>query len=456
MINAFEHNNIKTEQLPIAWQTEGALEQLERFLQYSWEQKYIFYLDKQITRKQQFIDFDKKDGIKLKNYIGTIIYKGEQLNVFPKVFKHNGYDNDTNKLEINDLVNNIVIWLSYCNKSDFPFVSMNCELSDTENLLELFITIYIHYVKIAIDRQPYFQYEEVTETGSYVKGKIDFNDYATKKYPSGIHNKLNYAYSNFSFDNIVNRIIKCTCLMIMKIIKQYNNKNILCNIIMKLRDVSTINCTPYDCDSVHLSDLHKNYKIIINMSKMFLFNKVNSYDMGIKEFFCLLFPAEKLFESFISGFLVDMLNGKAKVTTQSSNQCLATIVVDDKVMGNAFFLREDILVETDKAIIVIDTKYKEIDRFENFDNSKKLGISDDDIKQMAIYAIRRGAKKLFLIYPLHKSEKPETIKIQYDILLDKDDTLHKVPLEILKVPFVFDKNTTDITKLLIPILSNII
>jgi 5-methylcytosine-specific restriction enzyme subunit McrC len=313
----------------------------------------------------------------------------------------------------------------------------------------------VHYVKAAIDRQRYFQYEEITETGSFVKGKIDFKDYATKKFPTGMQHQLDYSYSSFIFDNMLNRIIKCTCTMLMGLTKQPPNKNILRNILMKLGDVATVNCMPYDCDTVHLSALHKNYCIILSMSKMFLFNKVNSYNMGMTESFCFLFPAEVLFEGFIGGFLGEMLADTAKVTTQASDQYLADLIVDGKVMGSAFLLREDIIVEMDDVVVVLDTKYKEIDRFEKIKENKKLGISDNDMKQMAVYAAKRGAKKLFLLYPLHKSELPETIEVRYDIKLDESGITQRVPLEILKVPFAFGRNIAQTKELLINILTKV-
>lgn len=456
MINSYEHRKIRTSKLPVSWQADGALDQLEKFLQDNWEQRSIFYTDGQVTSRQQFIDFDRRDGIKLQNYIGTIIFKGEQLNIFPKVFKADEDDTDTDELQMDDLINNLVIWLGYCDRLNFPFVTMRGELSGAENLLELFITIYVHYAQAAINRQRFYQYENVTESGSFVRGRIDLKDYAMRKYPSGQHQKMEYTYSSFVFDNELNRIIKCTCAMLLNLTKQRANKEILRTLLMKLGDVATVNCMPYDCDSVHLSALHKDYRIILSMSKMFLLNKVNSYSMGITDTFCFLFPAEVLFEGFIGGFMREMLAGEAKVTTQASDQYLADLVVDGEYVSSAFLLREDILVETANSVFVLDTKYKEIDRFEKIKENKKLGISDNDMKQMAVYAAKRGAKKLYLLYPLHLHEKPETIEVRYDIKLDDRGASAKVPLEIMKVPFAFEENPEDTKILLSAILSKVI
>ena len=356
MINGFEFSKIKLNKLPKSWQEEGAMEELESFLQENWQQRSIFYSDRQITSRQQFIDFDKKDAIKLQNYIGTITFKGEQLNIFPKIFKEDEDDFDADDLKTEDLINNLVYWLGYCDKLNFPFVSMKGELSEAENLMELFITIYVHYVKAAIGRLRYHQYEDVAETGSFVKGRIDFKDYVLHKYPQGQSDKLNYTYSSFVFDNALNRIIKCTCLFLLNITNQAANKEIIRNILMVLGDVANVNCKPYDCDQVHLSALHGNYRIILSMSRMFLLNKISSNKIGMTETFCFLFPAEILFEGFIGGFIKEMLAGKARVRTQAGGQYLAELVVDGEILGNAFMLKEDILVEFDDSIVVLDTK----------------------------------------------------------------------------------------------------
>lgn len=454
MINCFEYRRIPKAKLPQSWQEDGALDQLEKFLQDNWRQRSILYTDGQVTSKQQFINFDVKDGIRTQNYIGTIVFKGEQLNIFPKVFKEDEDDNDTDRLQTDDLINNLVTWLGYCDRLNFPFVTMRGELSSTENLLELFITIYAHYVQAAINRQRFYRYEEMIESGSFVKGHIDFTDYAICKYPSGQHQEMQYIYSNFVFDNALNRIIKSTCIMLLNLTKQNPSREILRKLLMKLGEVSTVNSMPYDCDTVHLSALHKKYDIILSMSKMFLLNKENSYSMGMTNSFCFLFPAEVLFEGFIGGFLRELLTGKAEVTTQASDQYLADLVVDGEYVSSAFLLREDILVKTDDSIFVLDTKYKEIDRFENIRENKKLGISDNDMKQMAVYAVRRGARRLFLLYPLHINEEPETIEIRYDISID-DNSAEKIPLEILKVPFAFRRSAKETKQLLQSILSRI-
>jgi 5-methylcytosine-specific restriction enzyme subunit McrC len=150
-----------------------------------------------------------------------------------------------------------------------------------------------------------------------------------------------------------------------------------------------------------------------------------------------------------------MLTETASVVTQASDQYLAELVVDGEIIGNAFMLKEDILIEFSDRIIVLDTKYKEIDRFNRIRENKKLGISDSDMKQMAIYAAKRGAQKLFLLYPLHLNESPETIEVVYNIHLNELGAGVDIPLEIIKVPFAIRESEKETRELLESILQKV-
>ncbi len=457
MLNAFEFQKIRTSRLPLAWQAPGALDELERFLQENWELRNAFYSDTELTKRQQFIDFDRRDGFKTRNYIGTIQFKGERFNIFPKIFKMDEDDYDTSELRTGDLIKDLVVWLEYCNKFNFPFVSIRSGLDETESFLELLITVYVRYVKTAVDRQPFFCYEDVTEEGETVKGRINFKDYATNKYPNGQQNQLRYTYSAFIFDNKLNQIIKHTCRLLYNMTATASNKRIIRDILMKLGDITDRSCEPYDCDTIKLNSLQSNYTTILSMSKMFLLNKISSDNMGMSDSFCFLFPAELLFEGFIAGFLKEMLGSSARVTAQSRKLYLTELVVDGKVIGNRFQLKEDIVVEYGDTVIVLDTKYKEIDRLIRAAiDPKRLGIEDGDMRQMAIYANRRGAKKMFLLYPLYRGEKPENVEVIFNVLDGPGEQAKKIPLQVLKVPFSLCDNIEGTKVLLTKVLRTVV
>ena len=111
MLNAFEHQAVRKSKLPESWRDEGVLDELERFLQENWRLRRALYTDNELTERQQFIDFDRREGFKTTKYIGTVRFHGEQLNVFPKIYKEDEDDYDTSELKTEDMLKDLVLCL---------------------------------------------------------------------------------------------------------------------------------------------------------------------------------------------------------------------------------------------------------------------------------------------------------------------------------------------------------
>lgn len=215
ILSRYEETAIKNSSLPPSWRSQRGLEELEEFLQHNWDQRAVFYDDGRFDTKQQFLAFTGRGGVRTKNYIGTIAFAGEQLNIYPKMFRTEAEDQETDDLTQTHLMKNLIRWLEYCNKVAYPFINISTELSEAEDLRELFITLYVGYVRAAIERGLYYQYVEESENISHIKGKFDFADYIVRKIPNGMSNKFRCSYSTFEFDNWVNRVIKYTCKQII-------------------------------------------------------------------------------------------------------------------------------------------------------------------------------------------------------------------------------------------------
>ena len=113
----YEETEIRKHYLPESWKDEGVQAELKDFLQQNWDQRKSFYDDGNNNSKQQFLTFLNFGSIRTNEYVGTIVFKGEQFNIFPKVFETRGEE-----LTLSHLMANLVQWLDYCSKFDFPFV----------------------------------------------------------------------------------------------------------------------------------------------------------------------------------------------------------------------------------------------------------------------------------------------------------------------------------------------
>ena len=442
MLNIFEESVINNSHLPEGWKSQAALDELATFLQLNWAQRTAFYNDERISSKQQFLSFTTHNGIRTQNYIGTIVFKGEQLNIFPKIFRTGKDDHDTSELSLQHLMRNLVRWIEYCTKGEYPYINITSELDDSNSLRELFQTLYVRYVKDALDRGLFYRYEDQTEDSFSIKGKVDYKDFFTKKLAAGQVDRFSCTYSNFEFDNLLNRIIKYTCKSLIATASKSNQKTIR-NILMKLNEVSDIRCTPHDCDNVRLSRLHRHYSIILSMSKMFLLNKTASYNVDDNEAFCFLFPTELLFEGFIGGFMRSVLAETAKVHLQASDvSVFSDVVYAGRSLGKAMTMKHDILVEhKEKGVFILDTKYKMIDRFESSGNVRDIicdEASSADIYQVITYARTRAIRDVYLLYPMFRYEE-----VECDFPMGVNKTVtgdNPINVHFVRLPFVFEED----------------
>ena len=443
MLNYFEEGRIDNGKLPAEWQSQASLDELANFLQLNWEQRAVFYDDGQVTSRQQYLAFTGQKGIRTQNYIGTIVFKGQQLNIFPKVFRTDREDNERDNLDLRHLMRNLVQWIEYCTKIDYPYINITSTLEDSTDLRELFITLYVRYVKNALDRGLFYRYEEQTEDCASIKGKVDYKDYFTRKYPNGQLDKFSCTFSTFEFDNTLNRIIKYTCKELLNEASKANQKTIR-HILMKLNDVSDVRCVPHDCDTIRLSRLHKHYSIILSMSKMFLLNKTSTYNVDDTESFCFLFPTEILFEGFIGGFMQNVLHGKAKVRLQASEvSVFSDVVYAGQSLGKTMTMKHDILVEhKEKGVFILDTKYKMMDRFEDSDDVRgtvSAEASQSDVYQVLTYARKRSLSDVYLLYPMFRYEDIELEPVVG--ISPKEDGSEPINVHLVRLPFVFEEDT---------------
>lgn len=281
-----------------------------------------------------------------------------------------------------------------------------------------------------------------------IKGHIDFKDYINNKIPNGLDNKFKCSFSEFEFDNSVNRIIKYTCKGLVNNTTSTDNKKIIRNILIRLNEVSDVRCVPGDCDGIRLSKLHHQYSVILSISKMFLLNQTSTYTMDNQESFCFLFPTELLFEGFIGGYISETLRGEGNVRLQASELTLINnIKVGGELFGKALTMWHDILVEhKEQGVFILDTKYKHLSRIEGNDDVKKSitdEVSQQDLYQVIEYASHRDLDKAYLLYPMYRYEEEEP----NEVLLEREsESGQKVTVHVVRLPFVFEDDVSQTKK----------
>ena len=195
----------------------------------------------------------------------------------------------------------------------------------------------------------------------------------------------------------------------------------------------------------------------MSMSRMFLLNKTSGFTMDMNESFCFLFPTELLFEGFIGGFMQEIIEdrgGRVKLQ-QSDMHLIEDIQYAGKSLGAAFTMRHDILVELDDKVFILDTKYKQVSRFEGDTEAVKKVVSEEpkqtDIYQVCEYARKRNISDVFLLYPMYRYEDAEP----YFPIGKSQGTSGDINIHFIRLPFVFEDDTEKVKEQLADVINDI-
>jgi 5-methylcytosine-specific restriction enzyme subunit McrC len=416
MINLFEYQN-KVD-------IQDSFEGLEGFLDEIWNsrEKNSFYSenDNDKIESQRFLQFiHKSNELKSNKYVGVIHYKGNKINLLPKIFFDSEKDYSIN--EVNQIQNHILWWLSYCRKIKFP--NYQTSLGSTKSdFFEVLIYLFSKYTRELLNSSIYQQYEEVNRELSFIKGRLNINEYINENLSKGKWHKLNCTYDAFVFDNEFNRIIKYVTTLLFRVTSNQENKKNLREILFILDEVSDERATAEQCSKISFNPMFGEFETVRDYCQLFLSNCVSFDYKNDLKLFAFLLPMEYIFEDFIFGFIdkeLDKVTAKAQRSDTSLDE------------GKLFKLKPDLWLKTDHKSLIADTKYKIIYSDEK---DPKKGISQNDLYQMLAYAIRFEVNEIILFYPntIKQSQEEETELIIKDTLADgKEISIRAFQLPII-------------------------
>lgn len=367
----------------------SAFEGLEEFLDSIWNsrEKNSFYNDPEDNKieSQKFLQFlHKTEEVKSNKYVGVIHFEGHKLNLLPKIF----YDanKEYSQLQTNQINNHILWWLSYCRKIKFP--NYQASLGNTKSdFFEVLIYLFAKYTRELLANSIYQEYEEINRELSFIKGRLNTNEYISENLSSGKWHKLNCTYDAFVFDNQFNRIIKYVSTLLFNVTSSQENKKNLREILFIMDEVTDERVTAEQCANIKFNPMFGDFEVVRDYCHLFLSNSVSFDYKNDLKLFAFLLPMEYVFEDFIFGFIEKELD-EVKAKSQRSDVYLD----EDK----NFNLKPDLFIKTKERSFIADTKYKIVYSDET---DPKKGISQNDLYQMLAYAVRFDIREIVLFYP---------------------------------------------------------
>jgi len=333
--------------------------------------------------KADFLSLSVRRGIgkviTARNYVGLITSNdGTTIEILPKISSGIGIP-ETRRVFLEML----------STLKDVPFKAFNSSRLGTDrmSLLEIFIRMFLDEVTVLMKQGLKSSYNIKSGNERFFKGKLLVSE--NFKHNSIRRERFFVAYDEFSLNRPENRLIKSTLRHLLRQSHDEVNRRtiMLMQPFFEVVDVSAdIRADLSRC----MNDRSmSHYRMVINLCKVFLLGNSFSAFAGREVAIALLFPMDKVFESYVSSRIKKALsNSLIEVRTQDSQYSLFDTPT------KAFTLCPDIVISDGSRTVVMDTKWKMLRS-----NAQGDRISQSDMYQMYAYSRKYSASSVRLVYP---------------------------------------------------------
>lgn len=317
--------------------------------------------------------------ITARNYVGLItMADGTVIEILPKIAGGDTTVSDTKRISLEMLKT----------LKDVSFKDFNVSQLHTErlNLLEIFIKMFLDEVSILTKQGLKAAYTPVEENERFYKGKL----LASQNIKHNLVSRERFfvRYDDFSINRPENRLIKSTLGFLLKATGDIGNRRTAARLLSFFDGVDFSKSVGGDFLKCFVDRSMTHYDKALSWCRVFLRGNSFTAFAGSEIALALLFPMEKVFESFVAAKFRRHISDGINLRTQDARYSL----FDSPT--RAFSLRPDLVLEFDGKTIVMDTKWKLLS-----DNARNHGISQSDMYQMYAYSKKYGSDCIVLLYP---------------------------------------------------------
>lgn len=322
--------------------------------------------------------------ITAKNYVGVIATKdGTEIEILPKL---------TLAGDNSDQAVRKVFLTMLRTVQEAPFKTFRTAHLNTSRmrLLDLFVRMFLDEAHRLIQCGLKSDYTVKQDNETCVRGKIVFSEHIRKNL---LHRERIFVeYDVFSVDCPENRLVKSTALYLQRHTTDLQNRRDLRIVLSVMDQVPVSKNVEQDFQRCSRSRFMADYQRLLELCRVFLQGKSFTAFSGGQAALALLFPMERIFESYVAAVLRRHLDAR---------QYRLHVQVKDKYLFDLpkerFALRPDLVIEDldSGEKTVLDTKWKLL----SSQKHNNYGISQTDMYQMYAYQKEYQAKQAVLLYP---------------------------------------------------------
>lgn len=353
-----------------------------------------------------------RNGVQANNYVGVLrTNSGLTIEILPKIANNHHDLSDIKKLFIK-----MLLTVKQINGKTFEMA----DLSVNDNrLIEIFISMFLNEVHEIINRGLKSDYIVMEQNESYLKGKLNIQ----KQIQLNSFNKTRFhsKFDEFDINIPENHIIKSTLLFLKKESINGHNQKMINMYLHYFDSVSSIRDIDNTFKKIKKNREYSYYDQAIIWAEIFLEKKSFTSFTGSSLAYALLFPMEKVFESYVAHMIKNHLSNHV-VYLQDSRYYL----FDDDGSGNKHYrLKPDIIIKNSetKLVTIVDTKWKILNA---------TGPAQSDLYQMYAYNSRykhygEDVNKVILLYP-QSNVYEEKVLTSKKLFADNEEIKSKIEI----------------------------
>ncbi|MDD5615782.1 MAG: hypothetical protein PHH85_06220 [Candidatus Methanoperedens sp.] len=366
---------------------------------YGFQKEHRSILKKLYGDKKIFYFLD--DAFVATEQVGIVRAGDFSIEILPKI-DMTGKADAIDAESVNSARTNLLVLLRYA----FDLKAYENEIAAMHkkpaDWFEILTFLYAKNLQEALKRGIFRNYITYEENLGVLKGKWLISQHL--KINRFQKHRFYVQYDEFSPDNLLNQVLKHAAIQMRCRSMYASNRQQLAMLSDWMDEVilpSALNNAVLE--QIIFTRLNERFRPLFNLAKLFLEHQATETKVGATSAFAYTFDMNKLFEKFIARFIQEhrgrILGGTGYEHCAILEQAIGDRrwIAKDANKKNIFQMKPDIIFkdgQNGNVSLVIDTKYKILDG-----EDRKMGISQEDMYQAAVYAQVYHCRRVVLIYP---------------------------------------------------------
>ena len=321
----------------------------------------------------QYFDL-KHNGIVFKQFVGVIQVEGFTIEILPKIDQYE-VENEATKTKWQSV---LIEMLRVTKKLKIRQVGQANVRKQSIHLLDIYFEWFLNEVQLLIHQGLIKQYYKETGNVKALKGKLEFAGHIQKNL---VHKERFYTtHQVYEKDHLIHQILG-QALEIIATLSKGNYLYSKCKTVqLDFPEVKAIKANENTFTKIPKSRKTAPYATALAIARLIILNYAPNISSGSEKMLALLFDMNNLWEEYVLVRLKQVAQEKeVDVYGQNSLE-----------FWNGITIRPDIVLKKNKNILIIDTKWKNIDQSQP---------STHDLRQMYVYNEYWKSTRSLLLYP---------------------------------------------------------